>query len=1525
MPTFPSSAKDLLTQLTTGPSLREVAAATLRSSLRELYPDLDIDPDLALLITPGWQITAEVILPGTPHAQSLTGALSRCVMSNTTVTWIDGEHYLIYQTTLGPNVHLPVKVDTVGSLINELAPLLPVAYQEQQLLFWNQSPQENGPRWQSFANALRRIWNIESVEGWDEDECNVARNVFLYPDYADRQLHDKYNTKAYLIDIDVQQATQVSHSNLAALAVLIGRLGEREIILSYSIGTGYAAFNSQKEFGESLSTHGAIARSSSMHWRLFEPAGNFFEQQACTFIALQIQAIGAVTFENGEVVATVAQAAPSNTVDLLSLIAPSRLDAVHHALPTWLLDASPTDQSAYGRYSMDVAAQHFQDAGKAFDDGIKSIDEFALDAIHTLMLTEHPEVARATLNNVRITITSVQAWGTLIVPGNTQIQTLTLAQLALENLIALPLGNKTVSYKNGSDVPAWMTAAYLEALITQANVGERYPALVKRTLLDDPVESLRRQQLYIAHLRLQLPLLALQCKVQHVFGVSEQGYRYVCAALSPDSAAREVDGAAIVIRPLSLRPKLRLTASVDVVSNMFIIGPQDPKKGPCLLYRPLSDVQLMEFPSPSNLLYAIKQDTPLRQSVLAWLPDNVRTAYAQFVFPGSLPSPWVLTSLVNDPLNALVMTGPIDLGQEVLRGDYFATLFKANAAAMVTLADRQSLSNAEARWQSLKNAGWLIFNTVLPFMGRSVGAATWIWQLMDDLQQMVDAKEIDDRTTGISALVDIFLTLGMVLATHVATRLGPGSGPAIEKPGVLPKLPPPAAKPELIQKPTVDGVGPPIGHEHTLHISGAITRNSPSLGTFLDSFTLPKPDKLGEQHTVAGPYLNLYAKDQHWYAPVGERWFEVIVDENDAVLIVDPQQPGRHGPLLIGNQLGQWFVDTRLRLRGAGLRSRRKKGEALRPPKIADLRQKLELFENTRAERTASLEKLRSAIDSAADDAKELARATFLEQIDTRLKEIDVPISQLKSLKIIDTVPNYQDGMASYLKHQLLLARSAIYEQGIPFRKQLQASQGHFDIENIQEDTWPTVHYRDLYTATQAMIDRLEYVRERREQALDLGALGAELVQSDDNFASGHDVDDLKAFKVSLSHFLCVTEGESPSRVDAREALRRIVDAAELTVQSFREAVQPVNVAPLEQLIETLDSLTDQFSRVDQNLVDLPAEFPTDLNRPDLENLRTQVDEFAQRAKKQLTALLRERKTLEPTPGPSNAASRVKRKYIKTRSKGIVVGEQRETPAEDGKALVDVKEPMTGKVIATFHEKEPGVWVEQEQVLKPGPRTRVRDLQIAINSGLDLIDGVDAFITRKEAWAKKTAQLPVEIEESFHRHAKKLEQASLDIEDALTASNLTGIDSPSAALTSRNLDEAGKKLYREGKRVKIDVLKRRPPEAAHIEILLHEGAVTVDPPVGERIKLRGRDKGYLREYTVVDATTKLPLWYAHFHYPTPTGPNEAYTAAHLKTHKQRKMGGQRESLSDIAVYRREIGPQLARSLFLKAKPPQPVA
>ena len=45
----PTPPGDLLTQLVTGPSLREVASTVLRSTLAGLYPALELDPDLVMV------------------------------------------------------------------------------------------------------------------------------------------------------------------------------------------------------------------------------------------------------------------------------------------------------------------------------------------------------------------------------------------------------------------------------------------------------------------------------------------------------------------------------------------------------------------------------------------------------------------------------------------------------------------------------------------------------------------------------------------------------------------------------------------------------------------------------------------------------------------------------------------------------------------------------------------------------------------------------------------------------------------------------------------------------------------------------------------------------------------------------------------------------------------------------------------------------------------------------------------------------------------------------------------------------------------------------------------------------------------------------------------------------------------------------------------------------------------------------------------------------------------------------------
>ena len=78
-----ASAVDIVTQLVTGPSLQEVASKTLRDALKTLYPNLDIDPRLAMVVQPTWAIVDGRVVPDGYQAGSLTNALVRLGLSGT--------------------------------------------------------------------------------------------------------------------------------------------------------------------------------------------------------------------------------------------------------------------------------------------------------------------------------------------------------------------------------------------------------------------------------------------------------------------------------------------------------------------------------------------------------------------------------------------------------------------------------------------------------------------------------------------------------------------------------------------------------------------------------------------------------------------------------------------------------------------------------------------------------------------------------------------------------------------------------------------------------------------------------------------------------------------------------------------------------------------------------------------------------------------------------------------------------------------------------------------------------------------------------------------------------------------------------------------------------------------------------------------------------------------------------------------------------------------------------------------------
>ncbi|WP_426127029.1 dermonecrotic toxin domain-containing protein [Pseudomonas sp. DWP1b1] len=778
----------LITQMSTGPAFREVAATLLREQLQELYPALDIDPNVTMVGTPIWDIEDGHVVPVGRHYKALTDILAVQAVLAVPVLYIEGEHFLTQLPIVEPAVHLPVRILDITRLLNALAPLMLRGYQQAQMEYWNASEADSGPRWHALSKTLRDFWNLDQAPGLTDDDCQLAHQLYRTPDFALRSVDDPQAVRAYVIDIDqVDDKGKTTHLDEHLISVLTGQQKGHEVVLTHTLLDGFKKHTSLEQLGEDLpQLLGTELGPIKVQWRLVEPNGDFFDYLACAFISLQIMAIGSINFsglrepgasQRSLIQPPAPQATPSGP-DLQQYV---------QALPDWLTAASASDQDAFSRHLKDLATLHSLNRGRTYQEGISPIQQYALDQLNAEMLKDHPTASTGWLGNLEIVVRSPVIWGLFPVPGQFDTSIFSLTELALQNLIALPLGVKTLRQRKQEQLPDWLTLDYLEDLISRVDIGNTYPTLVKETLLDDPLEAARRQLLYTQHLRIQLPMLALQCKIRDEGGINEQGYRYITALMQAAPADRQVEGQMIVIRPLAFVPSLRLDTTPDVVANMFVIGPQDMDAGPCLLYRPLLDKPLSQFPSPNNLLYALQQSANLRDSVLAWLPDANRDDYAQFVFPGDLPSPWAVLKFLVDRPNALAMSGPVKLSQNTVDGDLFATLYNANANALVTLADRKSVSNAEARWATFKRVGWAAFNAVLPFLGRTVGTAAWIWQIMDQLQNVVDAQSHPEQESPWAALADLLLNIGMAITLHSVTHRSPGQA---QRGKALPPPPP---------------------------------------------------------------------------------------------------------------------------------------------------------------------------------------------------------------------------------------------------------------------------------------------------------------------------------------------------------------------------------------------------------------------------------------------------------------------------------------------------------------------------------------------------------------------------------------------------------------------------------------------------------------------------------------------------------------------------------------------------------------
>lgn len=1446
---------DLINQINHGPTLNKVASTLMGQMLKENYTDLDIDPDKAVVGSPQWQVINEEVESGPVTYESLTHALVRHALGGTTADYIEGQHFLTVEPQVDDPVQLSVGMEEIAQTLNEAVALLFIEFQDRQLNFWNEKVHEL-PRWQKLSDSLRKALNVKQVKGWSADECAMAREVFTAPDRSTRK-----NVKvgfsaiqACLIDIDVVENEIPRHLMVGGALVIKATYLQRQLVIMYTIERGYESFSSLENLGSSLPERlEQVPTGSSLEWRLFEPDGNVFDHMAFALVSSQIDSIGSL--KNAD--ASTEEPGPEKGVDAREQSRYQQLDA---AIPDWLRDAPADDIDDYRRYITALGKLYRKPKYKTARTEIPSINEYAHKAMRDAIIADKSAVGATTLpwDDLRIHYVNSFTVDNFTLPNPHDQHTETLAEFALENEAPYLA---SLSFKNGAHVPDWLTPALLTQVAAKIDVGSAYPSSIKKKLIDDPVTSQRQANFYRDQLRWLLPLKALEAKIQHDAGVDEQGYQTICTWM--ESAPGIVNP--IAVYPLTLKPQHRLISSSDTVANMYIIKPRNATSGPCLLYRPMQDVPLMQFPSRQNLLYALHQPGELRDSVLAWLANKTLSfEYSQYVFPVGLPSPWLAAEQLVNPFLRADRFGRVVLEEtQAITGDVHTALYRNNAQALVTLADRQSQSNAERRWTLLKDSSWALFGVATNFLSGALGTAVWAWQVIEQIHQALDAHERGDSFNEWKSEADILLSLGILLTHHaVMRRKALSSNPGIARKPLEEHAAVSTATPAITLDTTALSGELPSTHVSLVSTVGSVPRRSPTeLAAYLDTLKVTLPD-LEKVDSSKPRYL--HEVDEKTYAKVDKRWFNVSVIEADQVRIVDPDDPAKMGPLLASDHEGRWVLDLRLRLKGGGRKEERLALKEANERRRKALETERELFKRKKArpedpdiegseqQKQNAVTTAQTAFVAATDEARDRLTAVYVEKIDTMIGAYRRALEQLREWHTLGGGPSYiseslrmHTELEKYLSLWFLIKKSEYVRLTRGWRSEVS-----IDVASREDHVKQVQQATDL---SQAMVEKLVLSREEFDTLNALGMPGIERALQLRKLAPTFTEWEIKANEIGISQELCLEEQASSTMTQARDEVGDLVVRGATAAHRIAKYLKktPDDISP-EKQIEELSQLIETFADVDQRLRELPETYPSHFKQARLDHLHDLLEGFAKNAEALRSSLLEQLQsaTLKERAGPSKRATpRSQVKIKKTRP--------RQQTSHEPPPTID---ESFGSLTLNPGKKHPSALSDRDIIIK----------------ATDLCDDAEHFIKRTLIDAKRPSRIPADMQEIFNQQASKLEESAASVKEVLARTK----EFPVAHLASEML-EAAAKMRASGKSVRASLYTLRKPTQSLFKWMYENAQIKLQRDKG---RIQTRQLGdFFQEYRVLDRSNNdRELWLAHFHYKTLKSPLDAPTTAHLK-------------------------------------------
>ncbi|MEJ5864529.1 hypothetical protein [Pseudomonas farsensis] len=1504
-------------QFASRPTLRQVLGKAALATLTKAYPALAIElPELdsadVFTVTQAAgedhvELVAivdkllEAFVRGEPLAFDQNNRLSMQPPSGAVTDIVDDS----------PLQTLNIDLSTLNGAFDECLAGLVQAFQQAQADYWNAldltAPDSNGVsrhRWMSQALKIA-LAGSQSLAALDEDERSLVYE--LLQGLAQ-------GPTLYALEVRLQdKAATLTH--LRADLLLVAERETRSVVLWCRVDGHVSAFSSLEAFAGQLRDElAAQYRFDSLTWNRYALEGDAFLRQSGLLLNSMLGEFKRLRLAS---IATVAQletvfAALSDPAFYFPDTDYFQQHGAAPQLPDWLAQASREDRFEYHAALLDLAVAQVKAGGHTALDDIEDMHTYAAQRLREQLLADYPTEANYFPDDLLLSVSVPDGLADKELPVTLKaLGQMTLTELAIGHLDALQGGVVTaISHRDNQLIMPWMNSLYVTRLIGTVDIGASYPAYLLEKL-DDPLQQGQRIERFASQWRLRLLFDALRAKIEK--RLSDDAWQ----ALAEFCRSQRDLKSNIDVAPLAFKCEPS-AESPDSATCMFVLSLKDP--GTVLLYRPLYEGEaLLQYTDQQALMAALSQAGALQDSVLEWLPATAYRVYANggFIEP-HLRRVIFDTSIWPEPVD------PVTLWLRPWLADIDTQMFKSRRAAMLELAERQTVSNAEHRWGVVKQGAWLLFNLVAPALPGP--AMTLVWAAIGIASVLADVgtlQHASDKAVRAQATVDLLSNLAMVLVHGRLEQAPVEPQPASAEPFGF-RFPEPRWGGDGIPLPVTSG---------PVHPRAALEER-PALVT-LDSGWGPKPDALAqalrplasEVDLAEATYANgLYLKDERWYVELHGLRLQVM-HEGDRRRIVGPG--GEPGPYLFDD--GGWRVRTSGFAWGGGPKAAGRSSQARFDRMLAKFNE--ETLANTPVEQRcneASLEEHRLALEVTALEA---ASAKARDNVEQRLtdEQVDRLVEgyarkiEAKTVERLAATRRYLEILETLMQHDMDFAERCttmidmLRSRGVTSRigiDSLVASRDSFR-EAVVRNAWlsytrlfPLVGYDAVRAAANALRGRLvqdvqaEYATYRQvlasssqvqqrlvDMSLRLDHYLPLLAEDWEVFPIGGSqteaitiralIDQRQIPTVDVQFQQLMYLAELAVHVDGADPDRRIaLYRRSMIKRSLRAAaynhgdVLTANLSAVDRL-ELLQATWDEYTATLINCIDIAREGGSRIDG----GLLNRYVELLKMLKHSAGELLVEASTELDSGAPALRKPYkvfADQRYVARTSGGhLVIGAEVQTAS--GRRL-EVRSPMDQSLLHAFEWRDGG-WQELvdpavQQVAPEFAQSSDEHLRAAA------VLADNAVVQLRAAEYVKEDVGAGQLRQLIDGHVANLQGC---------ANKLVDDQGPLAKLVRQRLEEWSQQ--REALLAEL-YSKTHYPEADALLFLHKAGLLKIKyaPPRKVLADNSAMDEYIIERLSAAGASKGKPIWVAHFHFAGQADPADAFTNGHLKTWAQRRFG-----------------------------------